>query len=109
MAESTSKGSFSLTYFASARLIDVLIGISIGLIGVLLVGRRSASSRLPHLITKTIRSQAQFLIILFSNQGEGFIAAESRELKKMRTNIINLTTLYTTAAGEIPVNQKAVE
>jgi hypothetical protein len=27
----------------------------------------------------------------------------------MRTNIINLITLYTTAAGEIPVNQKAVE
>lgn len=109
MAESTSQGSFSFSYFASARLIDVLIGISIGLIGVWLVGRRSASSRLPHLITKTIRSQAQFLIILFSDQGEGFIASESRELRKMRTNIINLITLYTTAAGEIPVNQKAVE
>jgi uncharacterized membrane protein YccC len=109
MAESTSQGEFSFAYFASARLIDVLIGISIGLIGVWLVGRRSASSRLPHLITKTIRSQAQFLFVLFSDQGEGFIASESRELKKMRTNIINLITLFTTASGEIPVNQKAVD
>ncbi|NHC41480.1 FUSC family protein [Bacillus sp. MM2020_1] len=109
MAESTSQGSFSFAYFASARLIDVAIGICLGLFGVWLVGRRSASSRLPHLITKTIRSQAQFLFILFSDQGEGFIASESRELKKMRTNIINLITLYSTAAGEIPVNQKAVE
>ncbi|MEH7502800.1 FUSC family protein [Neobacillus drentensis] len=109
MAESTSKGSYSFSYFASARLIDVLIGTGIGLIGVWLLGRRSASSRLSHLITKTIRSQAQFLFILFSDQGAGFIASESRELKKMRTNIINLITLYNTASGEIPVNQQAVE
>jgi len=27
----------------------------------------------------------------------------------MRTNIINLITLYNTAAGEIPVNQKALD
>ena len=93
MAESTSHGSFSFSYFASARLIDVFIGIVIGLIGVWFVGRRSASSRLPHLITKTIRSQAQFLFILFSDQGEGFNARKSREIKKMRTNIINLKTL----------------
>ncbi|MFL6562987.1 MAG: FUSC family protein, partial [Bacillus sp. (in: firmicutes)] len=103
MVESTSQGSFSFAYFASARLIDVVIGIFIGLIGVWLVGRRSASSRLPHLITKTIRSQAQFLFILFSNQGEGFTASECKELKKMRTNLINLKTLYNTASGEIPV------
>ena len=109
MAESTSQESFSFTYFASARIIDVAIGIFIGLIGVGFVGRRSASSRLPHLTTKTIRSQAQFLFILFSDQGAGFIASKSRELKKMRTNIINLITLYNTAAGEIPVNQKALE
>ncbi|MDR7236887.1 FUSC family protein [Neobacillus drentensis] len=109
MAESTSQAKFSFAYFASARLIDVIIGISIGLIGVWLVGRQSASSRLPHLITKTIRSQAQFLFILFSDQGEGFIASESRELKKMHTNIINLITLYSTASGEIPVNQKVID
>jgi uncharacterized membrane protein YccC len=109
MAESTSHGSFSFSYFASARLIDVLIGSVIGLIGIWLVGRRSASSRLPHLLTKTIRSQAQFLLILFSDQGVGFNARESRELKKMRTNIINLKTLYNTASGEIPVNKQALD
>ena len=109
MAESTSHENFSFLYFASARLIDVLIGIVIGLIGVWLVGRRSASSRLPHLITKTIRSQSQFLFILFSNQGTGFNASDSREIRKMRTNIINLKTLYSTATGEIPVSQRAID
>ena len=109
MAESTSHGSFSFSYFASARLIDVLIGSAIGLLGVWFVGRRSASSRLPRLVTRTIRSQAQLLLLLFSEHGAGMNVEESRESKKMQTNITNLKTLYTTAAGEIPVNQKAVD
>lgn len=109
MAESTSQGSFSFSYFASARLMDVLIGSVIGLIGVWLVGRRSASSRLPHLVTKTIRSQAQFLFFLFYDHGVGVKVEESSEIKKMQTNIVTLKTLYTTAAGEIPVNQMALD
>ncbi|WP_043932646.1 FUSC family protein [Bacillus sp. EB01] len=109
MAESTSHGSFTFTYFASARIIDILIGSVIGLIGVFFVGRRSASSRIPHLTTKTIRSQAQFLLVLFSDKGNGFNARTSRERMKMRTNLNNLKTLYDTAAGEIPVDKKALE
>ncbi|WP_245843807.1 FUSC family protein [Oceanobacillus rekensis] len=109
MAESTTQGSYNFAYFASARIVDVIIGILIGLIGVWLIGRKSASSRLPHLITKTVRSQAQLLLVLFSNQGEGFQARESRELRKMRTNLTNLETLYQTASGEIPVNRKSLD
>jgi uncharacterized membrane protein YccC len=109
MAESTSHGSFTFTYFASARLIDIFIGTVIGLIGVFFVGRQSASSRLPHLISKTIRSQAQLLLFLFSDQGTEYNARNSREIMKMRTNVNNLKTLYDTAAGEIPVNKKALE
>jgi len=108
MAESTSQGSFSFSYFASARMIDVIIGIAIGLIGVWLVGRKSASSLLPHVMTKTIRSQAQCLFILFTDQGAGFHAPDSRELMKMRTNLFHVQTLYSTASGEIPVNQQVV-
>ncbi|WP_035445561.1 FUSC family protein [Bacillus sp. UNC41MFS5] len=109
MAESTSHGSFTFTYFASARIIDIFIGILIGLLGVYFGGRQSASSRLPHLITKTIRSQAQLLFTLFSDQGPCFIASKSREIMKMQTNINNLKTLYDTAAGEIKVNKQALE
>ncbi|QHS21769.1 FUSC family protein [Virgibacillus sp. MSP4-1] len=109
MAESTSQGGFSFSYFASARIIDVMIGSLIGLMGVWMMGRKSASSRLPHLITKTIRSQSQLLLALFSNQGKGFDATESRELRKMRTNLNNLNILYNTAAGEVPVDRKALD
>ncbi|ULT58899.1 FUSC family protein [Neobacillus drentensis] len=109
MAESTSLGNFNFTYFASARMMDVLIGSIIGLLGVWLVGRRSASSRIPHLISKTIRSQAQLLIILFSDQGKGLKSRENRGLSKMKTNIYNLKTLYNTALGEVPADRKALD
>ncbi len=70
MAESGNPGEYSFAFFASARLIDVAIGIAIGLIGVWFVGRKSASSRLPHLISKTIRSQAQSFYVLFSESSK---------------------------------------
>jgi uncharacterized membrane protein YccC len=109
MAESTSAGSFSFSYFASARIIDVMIGSVIGLIGVWLIGRKSASSRIPHFIEKTIRSQAQLLLVLFSEQGKGFNASKSKELRKMQINLTNLKTLYHTALGEIPVQRETLE
>ena len=88
---------------------DILIGAVIGLVGVLLVGRRSASSRLPHLMAKTIRSQSQIFFKLFSEQKNGSTFDGSRERNKMRTNLINLRTVYTTALGEIPNNKKELE
>ena len=109
MAESTSQEMFSFSYFAQARFIDIVIGSAIGLLGVYLVGRKSASSRIPHLLSKTLRSQAQFLMVLFSDQGTGFNPRQSRERLKMRTNLSNLQTLYHTASGEIPANRKALD
>lgn len=105
MAESTNPGAYSFAFFASTRLIDVAIGVAIGLIGVWFVGRKSASSRLPHLISKTIRSQAQVFYVLFSNHtSQNYVA-----LNKMETNLSNLRTVYDTAAGEIPKDKNALE
>ncbi|MHC0038327.1 FUSC family protein [Pseudoneobacillus sp. C159] len=109
MAESTAAGSFSFAYFASARIIDVLIGGVIGLIGVWLIGRKSASSRISHFIEKTIRSQAQLLMVLFSEQEKHFNARRSKELRKMLINMTNLKTLYNTALGEIPVHRETLD
>ncbi len=108
MAESTTN-IHDITYFASARISTIIIGCVIGLIGTFLIGRRSASSRLPHLIAKTIRSQMQFIVLLFSVQGGTVAASESRESKKMHTNMTNLKLVYTTALGEIPKNKQVLE
>lgn len=109
MAETTSQQLFSFTYFAQARFIDIAIGSVIGLLGVYIIGRKSASSRIPHMLSKTLRSQGQFLMVLFSDQGEGFNPYTSRERMKMRTNLSNLKTLYHTATGEIPRNRKVID
>lgn len=105
MAEVVSVDHYPFSYFATARVVDVLIGVLIGLIGVWFVGRKSASSSLPHLISKTIRSQAQVFYALFSNENY----SKSNEFNKMKTNISNLKTIYDTATGEIPKNKKALE
>jgi len=109
MAESTSIGNISFSYFASARIIDVIIGSAIGLIGVWLIGRKSASNRIPRFISKTIRSQGQFMIELFSDKGKKINARRSKALRKMRINLNNLKILYNTASGEIPVKRERLE
>ncbi len=101
IAESTTKLR-DLPYFATARITDVIIGCIIGIIGVLLVGRQSASSRIPHLMSKTIRSQSQLFYNTFSNNNANI---NDNHLKnKMRTNLNNLRTVYGAALGEIPNN-----
>lgn len=108
MAENTTQ-IHNVSYFATARLTDILIGCAIGLIGTLLTSRRTASSRLPHLIAKTIRSEMQFLVMLFSEETAEQDFTNSKEMRKMHSNLTNLRIIYTTALGEIPSNKKALE
>ncbi|TQR11676.1 FUSC family protein [Psychrobacillus soli] len=108
IAENTTQ-IHNLSYFATARITDIIIGVLIGLAGVLLIGRRSASSRLPHLIAKTIRSQSQLFFMLFSEQNSEVNVDKSKALNKLRTNLVNLRTIYTTALGEVPTNKEVLE
>ncbi len=101
IAESTTQLQ-DPSYFATARITDVIIGCLIGVLGVLLVGRQSASSRLPHLMSKTIRSQSQLFFKIFSENSAP--NDYNRIRNKMRTNLNNLRTVYETALGEIPNN-----
>lgn len=96
------------SYFATARIMDILIGCVIGLLGTLLVGRRSASSRLPHVMAKTIRSQIQLIVRLFHSQKIKAKHVEERKQRKMQTNLTNLQIVYTTTLGEIPNNRVKV-
>ena len=104
-----STGMYDFSFFATVRLTDIIVGSLIGLIGTLLVGKRSASSLVPHYIAKTIRSQAQLLLILFSEQNISTKFEDSRERRKMQTNLINLITVYNTALGELFSNKTKLE
>jgi uncharacterized membrane protein YccC len=97
---------YDFSYFATARVIDSVIGVAIGLIGTYLMSRRSASSRLPGLMTKLIRSQSQVLVRLTSDR-------TNNDLKwikeKLDINFMNFKIAYDTALGEIPNNKEMLE
>lgn len=104
IAENTTQIN-NLSFFATTRVTDIIIGAIIGLIGVLLIGRRTASSRLPNIIAKTIRSQSELLFNLFSAQTQYSATDRTNKMSKMQINMTNLRTVYTTALGELPSNK----
>ena len=108
MAEYTSK-VYDFSFFAGVRLIDIVIGSVIGLFGASLVGSRSASNLLPHYMAKTIRSQSQFLLSLFSENNESLSYYGNKERSKMLTNLTNLQLVYNTALGELFSNKKRLQ
>ncbi|MFD6441173.1 FUSC family protein [Peribacillus sp. NPDC060186] len=108
MAEYSTQ-SYDFSFFATVRITDIVVGSIIGLAGSLLVGSRSASSLLSHLIAKTIRSQGQFLVMAFSENNSTLTFDESSERSKMQTNMVNLLTVYNTALGEIFKNKAKLE
>ena len=81
---------FDFSYFATVRITDVIVGSLIGLVGTIVIGRRLASGLLNHFIAKTIRSQGQFLLMLFSENNSRITIDESKERSKMQTNLTNL-------------------
>lgn len=108
IAENSSK-IHNISYFASARITDILIGSAIGLIGTYIIGRNSASSRLPGLTSKLIRSQARVLVRLASNR-EGSSNDPTTWIKeKMNINLTNFKMAYRTALGEVPNDEEMLE
>lgn len=108
MAEYSSQ-VYDFGYFASVRITDIVVGSLIGLIGALLVGSRSASSLLHRYIAKTIRSQGQFILRVYSEQNSDIGFEESRVGSTMQTNLVNLLTVYDTALGELFINKTKLE
>ncbi|MFE3975891.1 MULTISPECIES: FUSC family protein [unclassified Peribacillus] len=108
MAEYSSQ-SYDFSFFATVRITDIVVGSLIGLIGALLLGSRSASSLLNHLMAKTIRSQGQLLLMAFSEKDNDLAIDESSERNKMQTNMVNLLTVYNASLGEIFKNKARLE
>ncbi|GAA5104225.1 FUSC family protein [Wohlfahrtiimonas larvae] len=109
LAETITQGQFSFFHFSSARIIDVIIGSAIGLIGVLLMGKRSASIRIPRILMRTLRNESQMILLLFSEPKLNTQRQIQTRLIKLKTNLSNLTALYTAAIGEIPKNKALIE
>lgn len=105
----TSTQIHNVSYFITARITDILIGSVIGLIGTYIIGRRSASSRLPDLMVKLIRSQARMLVRLTTNS-KGKNSENTKWInEKMKINLMNFKMAYITASGEIPNDQEMLD
>jgi len=108
IAENATK-IHDISYFASARITDILVGSAIGLIGTYLIGRKSASSRLPGLAGKLIRSQSRVLVRLAANKGMGSPGSAIWMKEKMNVNLSNFRMAYNTALGEVPNDEELLE
>jgi hypothetical protein len=108
IAEASSQ-ILNISYLATAHITEIAIGSMIGLVGTYLIGHHSASSRLPNLMVKLMRSQAQVLVWLASNQEGNNIDSTKLIKEKMEINLMNFKTAYTTALGEIPSNEEMID
>lgn len=105
IAENSTK-IYNIEYFATARITDIIVGSAIGLIGTYIIGRKSASSRLPDLMAKLLRSHSKVLVFLsFNNKENG----TSLIKEKMEIDFMNFKMAYNTALGEIPNNEEILE
>jgi uncharacterized membrane protein YccC len=105
IAENSTK-IYNTPYFATARITDIVVGSAIGLIGTYIIGRKSASSRLPDLMAKLLRSHSRVLVFLASNNSEN---DTSLIKEKMEIDLMNFKMAYNTALGEIPNNEEMLE
>jgi uncharacterized membrane protein YccC len=105
IAENSTK-IYNISYFATARITDIVVGSAIGLIGTYIIGRKSASSRLIDLMVKLLRSHARLLVFLASNSSEHNINLMK---ERMEIDLMNFKMAYNTALGEIPNNQEMFE
>ncbi|MDR3596687.1 FUSC family protein [Clostridium sp.] len=105
IAENSTK-IYNVTYFATARITDIVVGSIIGLIGTYIIGRKSASSRLPDLMVKLLRNHVRVIVFLASNNNEN---DTSLIKEKMEIDFMNFKMAYNTALGEIPNNEEMLE
>lgn len=94
---------------AFPRLIDVIMGVVIAIIGLFILGQRTASALLPTVIAEVVRKEAVMFQYLFSNnkyQNESYQKAQALQLS-VRMN--NMMQVYSAANGELFSDKKAIQ
>lgn len=93
-----------ITQFVSTRILNILIGSFIGLLGTFFMIRRLASSRLLNLLVILLQSQFDLIVKLSTKEEKLQSASE-----KMNLNLMNFKLAYNTALGEFPHNEVGLE
>ena len=93
---------------AYTRIIDVILGIVITVIGIFLVARNTASSMLPGAIAELVRKEATLFHYLFSKNKYETNEVDKGERLYLNVKISNVTQMYNSANGELFSNKEVV-
>lgn len=87
-------GGLGTGYFIAARLTDVAVGSTIGLLGTILLWRRFSAKRLPEHMREVIRLEGQFM--------ERLLAGQQIDGHQLRVSLVRLRDAYDKALGDFP-------
>ncbi len=93
---------------AYTRIIDVLIGIAIAVIGIFILARKTASSMLSDAIAELVRKEGILFHYLFSKNKQETNERDRVESLNLNVKISNVTQIYNSANGELFSNKEAV-
>lgn len=94
---------------AMTRVMDTTIGIVITIAGVMLIGSRLASKRLPEIMAEVMRIEAQIFHCLFSETRYDIQAFKHHDRLRLKINIENMEAMYRFAYGELTSNKKRIQ
>ncbi|WTW97043.1 FUSC family protein [Streptomycetaceae bacterium NBC_01309] len=94
---------------ASTRLLDMLIGLGIGVFASFLLWRRASTERLPAALGRAIRAEGMMLRAVVAGQAEENSTAWLKLRTAVRRELIDLWTVYESSLGELVGRRKGVE
>lgn len=86
---------------ALPRITDVMVGIIISVIGLVILGRKTASSMLPNSIGEVVRAEAKIFHYLFSTNSYAVQEEGKNEMLLLSVKLSNMSRVYDSANGEI--------
>ena len=93
---------------AYTRIFDVLIGITIAIIGILLINRQTSSAMLPGTIAEVVRKEADIFQYVFSSNAYQDEEYEKNESLALSVKMSNMTQVYNSASEEFFSNKEVI-
>ena len=94
---------------AFPRIVDVAMGVAIALLGLFILGQRTASALLPNTIADVVRQEAKFFHYLFSNNEYKNEEQEKHLSLSLSVRLNNMMQMYNAANGELFSNKSVIQ
>ncbi|MGV3129588.1 FUSC family protein [Staphylococcus simulans] len=100
MLNGLASGKLSIL-IALPRVVDVIIGVIIAVIGLLILGRKNASQTLPGAIAEVVRYEMSFFYYVFSKNN--YLSNNEPKYSELKLSIklSNMNSMYNNAHGEL--------